>query len=493
MDRRYSWKRTEEIEIDLADLLKRLCMRWKQAAVCALAAALVLGGYGWLKDRGSTPAGGPDLAETEVLTEAEEQGVEAAVQLESEIRELETYLDNSMLMQTDPYHKSMVILLYRIDRAKSRELPAITESYLNFTLNGGAADALGASGKSWKMDQSYMAELIAAYQKTYNFPYQVAIDKDSSESLESLFYVEITGKNSRSAEKMALDMQEVLKEYSAKAKETAGNHRLTLISSSESITADSALQTQQHDKKALLSSNKTNLKAMTDAFSRKQMAAYQDAAGLKDEDGQESEESLEAAVSEENSRSIIKYVLFGLIGGVSGYCGVYLCWYLFCDTVKSLEEMKRLYAFPVYGGIMLEDGNRKSTRFLPGISEDGGKCGKAQVLNRIRILCRKQEMTGLYAVSDFTFTDRERDCLESIAKQLKEWGISLAVAENAIADTAVWDSLSETGNVLMVCRIGTTTHRMIDEAMDFYLENGIAVAGAAVFLQSGRKKNRTWL
>ena len=29
MEEKYSWKRTEEIEIDLADLLKRLCGKWK--------------------------------------------------------------------------------------------------------------------------------------------------------------------------------------------------------------------------------------------------------------------------------------------------------------------------------------------------------------------------------------------------------------------------------------------------------------------------------
>ena len=66
---------------------------------------------------------------------------------------------------------------------------------------------------------------------------------------------------------------------------------------------------------------------------------------------------------------------------------------------------------------------------------------------------------------------------------MKQLGIDMHTAENASADTAAWDSLAEAGNVLMIVKTGVTTHRMIDDAMRFYLENGIAVAGAAAFVQ----------
>ena len=57
------------------------------------------------------------------------------MRLEREIIGLETYLENSVLMQLDPYHKNKVIMLYWIDRAERQELPVITESYLHFVLN----------------------------------------------------------------------------------------------------------------------------------------------------------------------------------------------------------------------------------------------------------------------------------------------------------------------------------------------------------------------
>ncbi len=75
--------------------------------------------------------------------------------------------------------------------------------------------------------------------------------------------------------------------------------------------------------------------------------------------------------------------------------------------------------------------------------------------------------------------------MSCIVKQLQAWGIDVFVAENASGDSSVWDALAEGGNVLMVCLIGTATHRMIDEEMDFYLGNGIAVAGTVAFVPQG--------
>lgn len=49
MNEKYSWKRTEDIELDLTDFLSGLFRRWKQFAAFALIFSLLLGGYGWMK------------------------------------------------------------------------------------------------------------------------------------------------------------------------------------------------------------------------------------------------------------------------------------------------------------------------------------------------------------------------------------------------------------------------------------------------------------
>ena len=101
---------------------------------------------------------------------------------------------------------------------------------------------------------------------------------------------------------------------------------------------------------------------------------------------------------------------------------------------------------------------------------------QVQVMNRIRLTCLKQGITKLCAVSDFPLEECERAWLERVGRGLEEQNICMETAENVNADTEVWKRLIKTGNVLMVYRTGTTTHREIDDAITFYTENSIAVA-----------------
>lgn len=485
MNKQYFWTGTEDIEIDLTDLLHRLSMKWKQIAVCALVSAVILGGYGWMKNREAAEMAETEIAQEAALKETEKQAVEDAVRLENETRELETYLNHSVLMQLDPYHKVKYIMLYGIDHASRQELPKITESYLNFALNGGAADALLESGR-WNMDKSCLEELIAAYQKTYSFPYQIIVGEsaDSSMPSESVFYIEIIGKNARTAKKMALDMEKVMKEYSSEVKKTVGNHSLQLVSSEESMIFDSGLQAQQRDKKAQLVSSQANLRTMIESFSKEQMAVYREAVSVKDGDSRADEYLMEKeAESDENPGNSIIYILFGMIGGAFVYCGIFSCWYIFSDTVKNPDEMKRLYTIPVYGEIFPDNHGIEKSRAIPGIQRDTYGKTAVQALNRIRFVCRKREVRKIYAAADFTLSEAENQCLKNMAEKLQEWGICMEVPESVSSDSEVWDSMDETGNILIVCRMGVTTHRMIRNTMNFCLENGIAVMGAVVFRQ----------
>ena len=487
MEKEYFWKRTEETEADAADILYRLFEQWRQIAVCAVAAAVILGGFGWIKSQGDDKGYALDTSQEIILTEEEERAVADAVRLEQETRDLEIYLDRSVLMQMDAYHKSRNIMLYCIDHVQIQELQAVTESYLNFVLNGGAADKLMELDSAEKTDKSCLAELITAYQKTYSSPYQVIAGEYAEGNLDaqSIFYVETAGKNSSDAEKRALELQKVIEKYSIEVQKNTGSHRLRLLNSMNSVTCDSSLQSQQRDKKALLTSNKTNLKLMTDAFNEKQSAVYKKTVYEEQEDEQEHTEEFTAGETSksEKLKNSVKYAVFGFAGGIFAYGAVYLCWYILSDAVKSAGELKRRYCFPVYEGSTESDGKKQNQGLLKAVGQDAFSQTQVQVMNRIRLTCLNQGITKLCAVSDFSLEECERAWLERVGRGLEEQNICMETAENVNADTEVWKRLIKTGNVLMVYRTGTTTHREIDDAMTFYTENSIAVAGAVVFLQ----------
>ena len=466
MNQNCSWKKTEEVEINLVDLLRKLCMQWKPILVCAVVFACLLGGYKYMRDKSAVKTANSSKSMEEVtLTDLEQKNVNAAIELSEEVEKIEEYIDQSILMNIDPNHKNRVVLLYSIDDATKKTKQKIVESYLNFLSSGGALDAIKKlDSKKWDMDKSYLEELISAYQRG-DSSYQIVMNDTTA---ETLMYIETTGKDAEMAEDLAADIQTVLEEYHSTVKEVCGEHTLTLLSNEKSVRPDSSVMSLQHDKNALLTNNLTTLKNLTDAFSEEQKAVYENATV---KDGEKKEEVVSAGISK-------KYILLGFVGGIFVYCCIYACWYLLRDTVKSMEELKDYYNFPFYGGIILKKGTKGNGQDLSGSQKDVYEREKAQMMNRVRLACQKQEASTICLATDFSLNEQEKECLSGVSKQLKEWGINTVLGENISGNISVWDELTKAGIVLMIYKIGTTTHQMIDEEMSFYLENDIAVIGA---------------
>lgn len=456
-----SWKKTEDTEIDLADLLRKLVGKWKQITVCALAGAVLLGGYSWMKNKAGRSVQESAQLENDVLTEEEERTAKTAAVLAGEIGEMEAYLDQSVLMQVDPYHKYREVLLYSVDEASGQSLLGIAECYLNYLNNGGAAETLeqNDNGK-WNIDGRYLSELITAWQKTDSTNRMILNDAGTDTPSQALLYIEVTGKDAQMAEKLADSIQDALQKYSAVIKRTCADHRLYQLSRVESVRADMNLRAQQHEMRTMLESDRTSLKAMTDAFNDMQRAVYMKDVSL--------EEKQDTGQQPSGGMSRL-YILFGLLAGIFAYCGVYACWYMLSDVIKSTGEFKIYYTVPFYGSILAGKG-RKSADY----EKEGERTAK-----RIRFACQKHGVQKLCLAVNFEPDGLEQECLKKMARQLQNWGIETNIQIHMAENVLDLDALAKTGTVLVMCKIGSTTRRNIDEEMEFYQENGMTVIGAA--------------
>lgn len=472
MNENQSWKKTQEVEINLLDLLKKLCKQWKQILVCAVVFACLLGGYRFMKGSGEAQTNGAAVStEGIVLTKDEQKRVDGAVTLSDEIEANQKYMDESILMNIDPYHKDRAVLLYSIEDVSKRTKQRIVESYLSFIRDGGAIKELKEKAPdTWTMDDSYLAEVIYAYQSN-DSSMQIVLNETTA---NTLFYIEVTGKDDKMVTELARGLQEAVDAYQDTVKKNAGEHTLTLLSKEQGVKSDNDLATKQHDKNYQLSNNLYNLKTLTDTFNEQQKAVYEETIATEDDSLQQ-----ENAIS----RFSIKWIVLGFAGGMFVYCGIFACFYLLRDTVKSVEELKTHYTFPIFGGITLKKGTKGTGEDLSGSQKDDYERQRAQLLNRIRLACQSKEITRICIASDFSFSEQEKSFVESASKQLKAWGIETVVGENVAGNVSVWDTLTEVGSVLMLYKLGTTTHQMIDEEMRFYTENQLNVMGAMTIEQ----------
>ncbi len=470
MNGKDSWKKTDEVQVDLPDLLRSFAARWKQAAACMLVFAILLGGYGWVRQKNARQE--PASIKDTKMTKEETKTVEDTVQLAEETEELEDYMRHSVLMKVNPYRRNRTTLLFSVDGATNRTLPAIVESYLGFLTSKGITDALQkVDGRTWRMDNRYVAELIAAWQRSdSSFPYQILTEDIASAVPEqALFYVEATGTDAEMAAKLAGDIQSALEDYSGVVKKSCGTHKLTLRSSQDSVKIDSGLLAQRDEKKQQLKAKQDSLKAASDALSMEQKAVFEN-----EFDSGEKEEAEEERVSQGN-RIPVKYIVFGLAGGIGVYGAWFALWYLLRDTVKSAAQLQAQYRFPLYGSISV---NAKDSSAKGGCRRYEQE--KEILLSRTRLSCQKQGIQKLCLAADFEPDEKEQACLQELCGGLEQCGISAAAAGKIGENVAQWDAVSAAGNVLLVCKRGVTTHRGIDGQMEFYQDNGIRVLGAAV-------------
>ena len=93
---------------------------------------------------------------------------------------------------------------------------------------------------------------------------------------------------------------------------------------------------------------------------------------------------------------------------------------------------------------------------------------------------KKKEISNIALSADFVLDNQEQECIRDIAAQIRPWGIEASVIENVCEDLDGWNKAAESGNILMMCRTGTTTRRIIDEEMEICAENGMNVMGAVM-------------
>lgn len=458
-----NYKKSDDVEADFWDLLYSFCRKWKQALAAALAGALLLGGYGYLKNRmvSQVPAR-QDLQEAD-LTKEESSNVAEAVRLKNEIDGLEEYVENSILMQTDAYRKERVVLLYCIDGASIQELPKIAECYSSFLMYGKAADAVKKHNRVFEdIKAVYLTELISVWEAA-EAQKQVILENPQNFAAQKLLYIEVTGEDAGMAEQLAKALQSSMKEYARSVKKTCGVHNLTLLNDAYSTKIDSTLQSQQREKRELLKSQRINLNSLTSTLNAQQLQAYENETGIRSEDKSEIEKE---AVSKNVS---LKYIILGFSGGIFIYGCIFAAIYLLKGVVRSEREFKAYYRIPYYGRCVLKKTQPHSVK-----TEDDLK----RIVGRIGLACRKRGIEKLCLLAEFTPSIQEKEMLASMTEKLQE--TKLELRDVSFKDISQYDLLEDNLAVIAVCKIGKTSYSMLNNAIEFYLENDIRMMGAVL-------------
>ncbi len=456
------WKRPEEEEIDLLDLLRRLMRYLHWIVLCGLVFAGLFGAYQSRKNTTSTVADYKEQAEMIKLTADEQQDVQLAKNIYDDVLQMQDYKDKSIYINIDPSDEKVITMLYDVSVKEKSARKQTLERYISFARDGGVVKYIQEHSSAYQdQEEVYLSELIEIWNV------EDMMNKDAwpdSQNIEvddrsHLFYMTVKGDDLEKTAEMANLVQKALEEFSVQMKDKMAANKLTLLNRQEGVCYDETLAEDRRQNNMDISDSKSRIKALTDVFTDDQKTvsnAYLQEKGM-----------IEPQNEEVSTSGVLKYVILGFFLGVIAWCGIYTLIYICSGTVKTQKDLECGKNIRIFGTV---DSRRK------------GKAEKKQkeqerVLVQIEMLCEDLGINSLGLLPAASLKTEEESWMQMLRKRLEGNGVQTQVVENVYSRPDQWKKLRTVGAVVPIYHLLHTKYADIDAEMGIYAENHIPVLG----------------
>ncbi len=450
-----------EREISLAALFNHVLKRWRSIIIVAVIFAVLFSALGYFKEqkRLNTPIEKIEAA----LTVDEKNTVRKLQSMDKELKALNYYIENSGLMNMDPYNIQCASVSYFINTNHITNYAGDTESDLIWDiidtyvskLNGSdwKKEALEACGSD--IDIKYFNEIVSI--STSGRSFTVAIRYPDADQLKIIMTV----------------LQDNIEQYKQDIAESIGDHSLSLTNNSmEASILDIDLKDFQTDRLNKLSSLYEEEKTLKSTLNQNQKTLYYGRVLSVQElnSGILSDELPQAGIS------LKKLIMGGFLGGIIMFV-IYSVQFLAHNRVLVNDDISENLGIKNLGYI--EMPKKKKPNFIDRIIRKSelhvvyGLNEEEQfnvILSNIKL--NSNGINRLY-ISSF-----EGDALaERIVESLNSSGIKCQIANSILKYS---DSLDSSCGVILILRTEQSEYPQICREISFCKMRNVNMIGAAV-------------
>ena len=459
-----------EREISLKNLFWKLLFGWRYWFIGGIISSLLMLGIGYKRDTiDYNKAMKNSLEQDVILTKEEEKVIEEAEEIQNKIDKLQTYIQESVLMNLDAYHKDVLVLQYYVDsnytinysvESKKDYLNELIVAYCNYVKSEKMAETV-KQGLNVEISISYINELLTADSNGGIIRIIISYkDQESLENLESLI-------------KKALEEQE--KNFS----EIIGSHSLKFLSAEVTMQSDRELAKQQREQYELLNLYNIQLSTLKGGMTAEQLNVL----------GGEMAESVE----EENSVVVpsvfnVKYAFFGFVMGVIGICFCISLKILFSSHIQEAEDLC-MYEIRLLGKIEGESKKKKLLGFIDVLllklksrnkkPLDGRQQCQNICLN-LELICNKEGKSKVYLTGS-QIQKIDKEWLEALQESLKAVGVFVFIGESIIDNVISLKNAAEIGSIVLFEKVGSCKHEELKKEIKIAKENGICIIGGIAY------------
>lgn len=483
---------SQERIITIGDLVREIIRKLWLVVVAAIVFALIFGGYKYAKDsKSAASSASSDASDMKVeLSEKEQKEVNNVLTIQDNMNQQQEYVDNSVLVQIDPFNESKVTLQYHFDTdytPSSSNDPEdyssdLLNAYMGYVNNGALSSDLVNAGED--LDVQYIGELLNCTSDTDN----KNSTSDSSNSITlnaatNSFDITVIYSNEEDCRELASKIVKCVEDYQKSLNKSVGAHTLTLVDQSYARVVDKSLITYKYDRTNSIVSMRDRVKELSEKLTAQQQSVV-------DKYSKESTDKAKASADDKKdtqnttpSVSISKkYVGLGGIAGIILACLYIIIAYVSRGTINKAEDIQYLYNVRI-AGTMKGKGKKKFTDKLELNPGSGAKLSpeaeQKLLLANLKVSCEKEQIQKLMitgtAVAHLDAAEKQQ-----LVDGLKAAGVEVYVADSLLTSAEAIEKLAEYSHVLFVEQTHTSKYQNIAAELKICMEQKINVLGVVV-------------
>ena len=461
-----------EREINLTDLFWKILFNWRKIICFSMITALLICGLKYILDNKTYLAAQDINMEqgTIVLTAEEQEQIEDGIIMIERIENYEKYLNESALMQIDPYKKPVVELQYYIESDytynytqdnKNDYTGNLMSLYYNYIRSGEMSSKL-IKMVNFSISQADFSELCSVAQSGSTMVVTFAwADEKKLEEISEFIKAQLVTKES--------EFQEV------------GSHKLRLLRESKNVVADIDLA----EKKNTLSNNiayiNTQLTTLKANMTEEQLNLLHNGGEIE---GGISKPEIPKPVPSK------RYFLLGAFLGIFLICAWIACKMLFTARLQNPEEIRALYNTRLLGEVAVES---KKKRFLSVIDDKllaikNRRKKKLSAEQQIKVIaanislsCRQQGIENIYMTGS-EYENADTATLDMLKQELVGQNIQVKEGGNIFYDADSLKQGTEIGNMIFVEQTGKSIYDEIFNELNLAREQKNQILGVVVFV-----------
>lgn len=464
----------KEIYISVKDLFAECIRKAWVIIVSMIAFAVLLGAYKYISDKNnSIESVGEEKNNIEdtlqELNVEDYNEVMAYVNTYNHVTRQKEFLNDSAIMNIDPFHVDTANLQYYVKAADENQEDGIVVAYLSYIKNGIAEDI-------HQLDDSLSTEDINSL---------ITCDAtgpiDSKDNMvmpqnTNVINIYVYGQSQEQSKNLAENVKTCLENYSKKLN-GFGENSISIINETYTVGNSNSLLLYQNDKINTLSVWGTRMQEEEKRISESNLDIAKQVIAIDNEEETDKDES--ATEETQTVRISKKFIVLGAAGGMLLAVFVIVIVYILDGKLKTAKELHIMYELRAFGAVT-QDKPSALDKLANKICYKGTKENQANenpsvCISQISTLCKN------LGVKDVLFVGEEAaiGTIEKLdfKKELEKYDVKVSFAGDILDDDNAVRALSSDKKVILVEKARKSYYANIDQRISEIQNQGVEILG----------------